>query len=304
MDVYRENRFVQRKGAEDGQLSALVGTNYTFITTDNWLLNGSYERSQIDNLQGLVQSRDCLATEAVYNSHSKEKERSRIPGYIHMSARLELRTDKAADKKQTYLSANRLFYQANEDLSITLKGYLSESKNKSTNVSEARFAETGLAFAYRPVKYDKYNFIGKVNYLEDQNTQAQSTLSTDTKAIIFAIEGAMDLSRAFTLVEKVAYRKNIESVSDLPELSKDVSLIATRLNYRVSSWTVGAEFRVLEVKLAQDKRTGTVFEIDREISDNIVFGFGYNLVDFTDDLTTLGRGYKVKGGFIRLSAKY
>jgi hypothetical protein len=61
---------------------------------------------------------------------------------------------------------------------------------------------------------------------------------------------------------------------------------------------------MLSVSLAEDQRTGIVFEVDREVNDNLIFGFGYNMVDFSDDLTTLGRDYKVKGAFIRLTAKY
>ena len=57
---------------------------------------------------------------------------------------------------------------------------------------------------------------------------------------------------------------------------------------------------MLSVSLAEDQKTGIVFEVDREVSNNLLFGFGYNLVDFSDDLTALQRDYKVKGAFIRL----
>jgi hypothetical protein len=289
LSVYRENRFTARRGAEDGNLAAVFGTGYTL--NENWLMNATYERSQVDNLSNLTQSRDAFAAEAVYNSHPKEKGKDRAVGYIHGVFRIEARSEKGAQDKTGYLTANRLFYQANEDLSISVKAYMSETTNNDT----------------------KYNFIGKLNYLEDQCTAAQSPngITTDTKAIVLAIEGAVDVAKQLQIVEKLAYRKNIENVSAMAELDKDVSLIALRFNYRLmfeskllDKWILGLEYRMLSVSVADDKKTGIVFEVDREVSENLIFGFGYNMVDFSDDLTTLGRDYKVKGAFIRLTAKY
>ena len=311
LNVYRENRFTARRGAEEGNFSALFGTGYTL--TENWLMNATYERSQVDNLSNLTQSRDALATEAIYNSHPAEKDKTKVIGYMNGVIRLEARSEKGAQERTSYLTANRLFYQANEDLSISVKGYMSETTNDTTKVTEAKFTEGGIAFAYRPVRYDKYNFIGKLNYLEDQATPSQSPngITTDTKAIVLAVEGGVDVLKQLQIVEKLAYRKNIENVSDMAELDKDVSLVALRFNYRLMSesklldkWVLGLEYRMLSVSLAEDQRTGIVFEVDREVSNNLIFGVGYNMVDFSDDLTTLGRDYKVKGAFIRLTAKY
>ncbi|MBI5778623.1 MAG: hypothetical protein HZA49_04105, partial [Planctomycetes bacterium] len=142
-------------------------------------------------------------------------------------------------------------------------------------------------------------------------SQSPNGITTDIQAIVVAVEGAMDVMKQLQIVEKLAYRKNIENVSNMDELDKDVSLVALRFNYRLMSeskildkWTLGLEYRMLSVSIAEDQKTGMVFEVDREVNDNLIFGFGYNLVDFSDDLTTLGRDYKVKGAFIRLTAKY
>ncbi|MDI6786865.1 MAG: SdrD B-like domain-containing protein, partial [Planctomycetota bacterium] len=312
LSIYRENRFSQRRGAEDGNLSNVFGTNYTIAQTQNWLLNASYERSQIDRLGATSQSRDAFATEAVYNSHPQEKDKTRIMGYLNGVIRFEARSEKAAQERTSYLTANRLFYQLNEDLNLTAKCYLSETKSE-TGI-HSRFIEVGSAFAYRPTKYDKYNFIGKFNYLEEQGTPAQARpqgMTTNTKAIVFALEGGVDVTRSLQIVEKVAYRNNIETVTGLPELDKDVSMLALRLNYRLFSslkpldkWIVGLEYRLLNVALSEDSRTGGVFEIERPVGDNLMLGFGYNFVDFSDDLTQLSRNYKIQGAFIRLTAKY
>ncbi|MEW6026496.1 MAG: hypothetical protein AB1599_04285, partial [Planctomycetota bacterium] len=48
LNVYRENRFSARRGAEEGNFSGLFGTNYKL--SGQWLMNATYERSQVDNL--------------------------------------------------------------------------------------------------------------------------------------------------------------------------------------------------------------------------------------------------------------
>ncbi|MEW6027527.1 MAG: hypothetical protein AB1599_09575 [Planctomycetota bacterium] len=74
-------------------------------------------------------------------------------------------------------------------MSISAKAYMSETTNETTGLTEAKFTEGGLAFAYRPVKYDKYNFIGKLNCLEEQAMPAQSIpqgVTTETRAMVLA----------------------------------------------------------------------------------------------------------------------
>ncbi|MEW6027416.1 MAG: hypothetical protein AB1599_09010, partial [Planctomycetota bacterium] len=48
LNVYRENGFSARRGAEEGNFSGLFGTNYKL--SGQWLMNATYERSQVDNL--------------------------------------------------------------------------------------------------------------------------------------------------------------------------------------------------------------------------------------------------------------
>ncbi|MCK4909792.1 MAG: hypothetical protein KAS70_07825, partial [Planctomycetes bacterium] len=88
-------------------------------------------------------------------------------------------------------------------------------------------------------------------------------------------------------------------------------LIAPRLSYQIKSnsklldkWLVGFEYRMKVVKLAEDKKAGLVLEFERELSQLLNFGFGYNSTDFTDELSVYDDDYSVKGFFIRLTAKY
>jgi hypothetical protein len=61
------------------------------------------------------------------------------------------------------------------------------------------------------------------------------------------------------------------------------------------------EGRVLSLPDAQDRRSGTLVGIYRQLDDYIKLGAGYNFTDFSDDLTDLS--YTHHGVFINLIGK-
>ena len=307
LGMYREERY-GIKGAEDNTYGGLFGADYSL--TEKWGLSATYERSDVD----VISTRDALAVGVSYNSHPKESDPTRVLGYLKATTRGEYRQeDSTSLKRNSYLTANNLYYQMNEDMALTAKLNVSQTKNDTTNDVEARFIEGVFGTAYRPVKYDKYNLLGKIAYLEDQAPLAQGDMAkTNSRALVLSVEGSEEIMSNFQLVEKLAYRHNVEDFTNIKDVNSNVSLAALRLNYKIRSdkvdfldkLTIGLEYRVLTVSLAEDKKTGVVFEIDREVGKFVHLGFGYNFVDFSDDLTEYGNGYKVQGAFIRLSTKF
>jgi hypothetical protein len=347
MKVYREERFQGRSGAEDGMSNGLFGADYSQNITRNWGVNGgyeigetepaketrttgrsgvnyistneawnvigAYERGQVDNVGGEVESHDTAAVGVTYVSHPKEADSSKIKGYTKATGRVEYRINRTGGQTQIgYLTANKLMYQLNEDLNTMLKAYLSQTKNDTTNDIEAQFKELSIGLAYRPIKYDKYAILGKVAYLEDQSPGAQGDFAvTKTGALVTSLEGSVDLPKRFQVVEKIAWKRAVEEVIGQKEVKSDTYLIGTRLNYKVESatkvldeWRIGVEYRMLIAKLAEDRKGGFVLEVDREIQRYVYLGFGYNFTDFSDDLTEYNDDYKVSGFFIRITAKY
>jgi hypothetical protein len=345
MKVYREERFQGRSGAEDGLYSGLFGADYalnrqwgissayergekpasseerstvrngiTYISSNqrwNWI--GTYERGQVDNVQGEVESHDTATLGLTYVSHPKEGDTSKVKGYTKATGRVEYRlNDSGGVKKAGYLTANKLLYQLNEDISALLKGYLSRTKNESTHDIEAQFKEISIGVAYRPVKYDKYSLLGKVAYLEDQAPLAQGDFAVmKSGSVVTSLEGSVDLPKEFQIVEKLAWKRTSEDVAGQSEVKSDTYLIATRINYKLKSettvlndWRVGLEYRILIAELAEDRKAGFVIEMDRELQKYVYFGIGYNFTDFTDNLEEYNDDYKVSGFFVRLTAKY
>ncbi|MFH1228644.1 MAG: hypothetical protein V1701_12175 [Planctomycetota bacterium] len=305
LGLYREERFAVRS-AEDKTYGGLFGADYAL--SSKWGVSASYERSDVN----VIQTHDALALGATYKSHPQEQDPTRVIGYFKGTARAEYRKEDAASiKRMSLLTANNAYYQLNEDMALSFKLNLSQTKNETTNQVEARLTEAVIGTAYRPAKNDTYNFLGKIAYLDDEAPLSQGDMATTrSKALIFSLEGAEDATNSFQIVEKLAYRRNTEIFTNIKNVDSDVYLVAFRLNYRIHTenfldkFICGLEYRILSVGLAEDKKSGVVFEIDREVGKFVYLGFGYNFVDFSDNLADYGKGYKVQGAFLRLTTKF
>jgi hypothetical protein len=176
-----------------------------------------------------------------YVSHPAETDPSKVKGYTKATTRFEYRVNKASGtEKVGYLTANKLFYQLDEDLSALIKVYLSRTKNETTDDIEAQFKELSVGLAYRPVRWDKYALLGKIAYLEDQSPLAQSDPSlcsgqvfavTRSGSFVTSLEGSVDLPNRFQIVEKLAWKRTVEDVAGCKAVASNTYLIATRLNY-------------------------------------------------------------------------
>jgi hypothetical protein len=58
------------------------------------------------------------------------------------------------------------------------------------------------------------------------------------------------------------------------------------------------EYRILENRLAEDKKSGFLLGGYKEFENNLKLGAGYNFTDFNDDLTDLS--YEADGWFVNI----
>jgi hypothetical protein len=70
----------------------------------------------------------------------------------------------------------------------------------------------------------------------------------------------------------------------------------------VHEWDALIEERLLDLPDANDKRSGLLAAIYRQVGSNIKAGVGYNFTDFSDDLTDLS--YKSQGVFINVVGEF
>ena len=76
-----------------------------------------------------------------------------------------------------------------------------------------------------------------------------------------------------------------------------------RARYHVpKAWDALLEYRWLSVDEAKSDRQGFLFGIDRQLSDRLQLGVGYNFTDFADDLTYLD--YDKQGWFLNIVGQH
>jgi hypothetical protein len=167
--------------------------------------------------------------------------------------------------------------------------------------AEGRFVESSVGLAYRPIRNDRLNLLGKYTYLYDLPTLGQDPTRTDQRSHVFAIEGLYDLTPRWGLGAKLALREGeLRADRDSGEwFSSGADLWVLRARYHlIRNWDGLVEYRVLSVDEAEDRKSGILAALYRQIRENFKVGVGYNFTDFTDDLTDLD--YESEGWFVKV----
>ncbi|MEK7449382.1 MAG: hypothetical protein AAB019_07850, partial [Planctomycetota bacterium] len=236
---------------------------------------------------------------------------------LNASTKLEARFDEGDDNRTQYLTSNHIKYQLTPDLSLLGRLNWSRTENDLTDQTDGLFKESGIGLAFRPVKWDKLNLLGKYTYLIDYRPDNQTDFTSVTKqrAAVYALEAAYDLNKYFQIVEKYAFKNGREKISGQDYTDSDTDLWIHRLNYKLLDspavggtplslrWTIGLEYRILKQKLADDQKQGFLAEVLYKINEYLQFGGGYNFTDFDDDLIN-DSDYSARGPFIRLLATF
>ncbi|MBI4834071.1 MAG: hypothetical protein HY811_04530 [Planctomycetes bacterium] len=264
---------------------------------DKWRLGCSFERGMVNNFDGTDTVRKSGSINLGYND--KES--------LVFGTKLEGRLDEGVSDRTQYTTSNDIKYKLTHDFSILGRLKWSRTENDTTDEIEGLFKESGVGLAFRPVSWDKLNLIGKYTYLIDQHPQTKLAGTaanidpldiTKERASVYALEGAYDLPWC-QVVGKYAFKNGQEKVGGRAYTDSDTILWISRINYHViNKWDAGVEYRVLEQKLADDKKTGMLVEAMYKINEYAQLGIGYNFTDFTDDLIN-DNDYKVTGPFIR-----
>jgi hypothetical protein len=85
--------------------------------------------------------------------------------------------------------------------------------------------------------------------------------------------------------------------------SSFADLMVLRADFHwVKEWDALLEARRLQVREAQDARSGLLLGIYRHVGENAKIGFGYNFTDFSDDLTDLS--YRSRGWYLNALGKF
>jgi len=114
----------------------------------------------------------------------------------------------------------------------------------------------------------------------------------------------VQLHKRIEWVGKQAFKKKLTEPNGLFGIETNTSLSIQRFNFEIP-WdlSIGAEYRRLYQKEADDTRSGFLGELMWNRFEHIGLGVGYNFTDFSSDLR-FDSDYSESGWFLRLQGKY
>lgn len=268
---------------------------------DTWALQGSYERGDIQNLDGTRTDRNVLSLGTGYVKKDEETGEQ----ILKNSMKIEARFDEGDEDIQQFLVYNAIEGKLTPELTVFGKLEFSKTRNTTLGATEASHQEFVLGGAYRPIMHDRLNLLGRYTYLENQSpaSQVDNADILEERAHVLSMEGIYDINEHWQVSEKFAYRIADEKVAGFDFTKTHTWLMIHRLNYKIDQdWMVGGEFRVLTQREAADQKRGFLIEGSRRLGEYAQLGIGYNFTDFKDDLTELD--YTAQGPFVRLTGKF
>ncbi len=274
---------------DENKQSNIIGLDY--LASNNLTLSFDYTRSDVEKDDSEDFKRDIVGGAINY---TKDNFRS--------SNRIEYRVDDKSEEFEQLVLKSNTSWKYNEEFN-----YLSEIEySKEQEDGEDRFFEGTIGMAYRPIDNTKLNYLFKYTYLDQKNylnldTERELGDYAAEKSQILALDLIYDLNKKWKLTEKIAYNNSEVKLNSFSEswARSETYLWANKVDYALrEDLNFFVEYRILENKLAADRRDGFLVGAYKDFDKNIKVGIGYNFTDFNDDLTNLS--YEAEGWFINL----
>jgi len=209
-------------------------------------------------------------------------------------------------ERRTWLFRNNLKYQLSPDWRLVGKFNHSDSDSSIGGFYDGGFTEAVFGYAYRPVAHDRLNALAKYTYFynvptTDQLGSGLVQAEFIQKSHIASLDLMYELTRRWSVGGKYAYRLGQVSLErDDPEFfDNSAHLVVLRTDLRLGEgWEVLAEARALDLPDLDQRRSGLLFALYKQVTRNIKVGLGYNFTDFSEDLTDLS--YNHDGVFLNV----
>jgi len=289
--VFNESQFLKDPRQGTSGIAHTFGMD--FYPAVGWNAGFTVMDGELDSASGQVDRR------AYSVSGGRTDERAQ------WSSKLEYRKDSGAERREQWVTTNRLFYRVNEDWRLALRANYADTQDEVNPAAGAKLVEGNVGFAWRPHDDTRWAAFGKYTYLYDLATLGQEGGAyNDQRSQVLALEGIHRLDDKWELAGKVASRWGDYRTGrgTGPWLDSRADFAAAQVRYHLLyKWEGLAEYRWLDVRDG-GTRTGWLVGLDRQIGENFKVGVGYNFTDFSDDLTDLE--YDHKGWFLNLAGYY
>ena len=290
LKVYTEHQYTHKD--KEAGIGHSFGLEYDFTKELN--VNASIQTAQIDKKIGGLIDRDAFSVGLDFKNDATKA-----------SSRLEYRKDKSTtENTDQWVLVNNINRRLSPSLRLQGKLNYSETTDNKENLLDAKFAEIGVGFAYRPTENDQHNILGRLTYLYDLQPIAQSA-KADEKSIIASIENSYQINHRWEIGGKLAHKIG-EIRTDRNSgswVKNDASLASIRARYHLThNWDALVQYHWMNSDSSKDSQHGAMISVDRHIGKNFKVGIGYNFTNFNDDLSD--NDGSAKGWFVNLIGKF
>ncbi|AQS38509.1 hypothetical protein Sps_03379 [Shewanella psychrophila] len=232
LDGYLENKFVDENNGK-GRIDS-TGLDYD-VNQDI--------RAGIGYQQGYIDYRDEADVKrtgyTVYIDFNRDN--------YQLGTKFEYRIDKGEEEIEQYVTTNHYTHHLTDEYTLYAKVNYSRTKNKTTKEQVAKFIESYVGLAYRPVYNDKLNFLSRYTYLVDFDSLDRDISYTDEESHIIEAEGIYSLNAKIDLGAKFAYKHKLEQFEresgELFPTESDIYLTGLSASYSVmKDWNVTGEY--------------------------------------------------------------
>jgi len=290
--VYSEYQW-DRSGDQRG-LRSITGIRRDWSVTDGLSLLVSGEQTTLQALDGSEGELSALIGGASFDRNG-----------IKFNTRNEWRQQRGTKSFDQFTTINT--GEVKLQPAFTILGEYRQSKSEDLLLPDqsTRFQEASLGFAIRPIDHDRWNVLFKFSSLDSDATPTQiDPHYDDSTADLISTDWSVQLHQRIEWVGKQAFKRKLTELDGLSAIETNTSLSIQRLNFDIPrNFSLGAEYRRLHQKEADDVRAGWLGEVMWNGYEHVGIGVGYNFTEFSSDLR-FDSDYSEYGWFLRVQGKY
>jgi hypothetical protein len=291
VNMFNESQFL--KAPQESGLAHTFGMD--FYPGLGWNLGFTLQQAELDAATGRV-DREAVSLSGGRTSNDTQ-----------WQSRLEWREDTGAERRTQWVSTNRVLHKLNEDFRVAARINYSETEDRNNAAEGAKFVESNLGFAWRPMDNTRWALLGKYTYLYDVSAFEQNGSNVafyDQRSHVLSAEGIYKPSGDWEFAGKAMRREGEVRFGRLTGQWSDsaATFLAAQLRREIGDdWHALAEYRFLDARDG-GTRQGALLGVDYDLSKHFRVGGGYNFTDFSDDLTNFD--YDHKGWYLNFVGTY
>lgn len=218
-----------------------------------------------------------------------------VPGdRLKVTTRLEFSLEDSQDAtRRSYLGEAGLLYKLHPEYSLLVRsrGFFDDREE-----GDRTYSRTLLGLAYRPLQWDRFNALAKVEYKNDRDGSAEPDF--DSESFIPSLEGVWQTDPRTQFIAKYACKFNREDGFDaFTDLWS--GRIIRDLTGRLDA---GAGYRIFTSHATGTVRQGGFVELGARVIKDLWLSGGYCFDDFDTDLT--GDSFRGQGPYLKLRFKF